>query len=37
MSFDLKVFKGRMDGVQAKLKSEFATLRTGRANAALAR
>lgn len=35
MSFDLKDFKGRMNSVLTKLKSEFSTLRTGRANAAL--
>ena len=35
MSFDLKSFTSRMDGAINSLKGEFATLRTGRANAAL--
>ena len=35
MSFDLKSFTSRMDGAISSLKGEFATLRTGRANAAL--
>jgi len=33
--FNLKDFRKRMDGAVSSLKSEFAGLRTGRANAAL--